>query len=209
MMLIVASNLTFARLGEPTKRFDEHFRKYSKRYFGPGFEWQLFKAQAMAESGLDTTALSGCGARGLMQLMPSTFDEIGTKNPDFVNIDDPRWNIAAGIYYDRKLWTSWGANTGSASDRFCFMFASYNAGKRTIMRAQDSAKSRTLDYTIWPSIETVAANVPKWRHEETLGYVDKIQKFYVSISLVKPAGFPGSSEKSGSSSNSNTHLDSP
>ncbi len=32
--------------------FDRHFSKYSKRYFGPAFDWRYFKAQAIAESRL-------------------------------------------------------------------------------------------------------------------------------------------------------------
>ena len=30
-------------------RYDQTFRKYSKRYFGVGYDWRVFKAQAMAE----------------------------------------------------------------------------------------------------------------------------------------------------------------
>src|SRR3954469_6866865 len=60
----------------PADRYDDTFRKYSKRFFGPGFDWQYFKAQAMAESNLQPNAKSRVGARGLMQLMPSTYKEI-------------------------------------------------------------------------------------------------------------------------------------
>ena len=47
-------------------RYDETFKKYSKRYFGVGYDWRVFKAQALAESGMDTAAVSWVGARGLM-----------------------------------------------------------------------------------------------------------------------------------------------
>src|SRR5262245_32193380 len=59
-------------------RYDETFRKYSKRYFGAAYDWRVFKAQGLAESNLDSTAHSGIGARGVMQLMPSTFREIAS-----------------------------------------------------------------------------------------------------------------------------------
>src|SRR5665213_4199966 len=59
-------------------RYDAYFKKYTKRYFGVGFDWQYFKAQGMAESELSATARSNVGARGVMQLMPSTFEEIQT-----------------------------------------------------------------------------------------------------------------------------------
>ncbi|HEX6053559.1 MAG TPA: transglycosylase SLT domain-containing protein, partial [Gemmatimonadaceae bacterium] len=53
-------------------RYDHVFRKYSKRYFGVGYDWRIFKAQALAESEMNPNARSWVGARGLMQLMPST-----------------------------------------------------------------------------------------------------------------------------------------
>ena len=81
-------------------RFDQYFRKYGKRYFGVGYDWRRFKAQAMAESNLDSTATSAVGARGLMQLMPSTFAAIQSARPEFANINDPEWNIAAGIMHE-------------------------------------------------------------------------------------------------------------
>jgi membrane-bound lytic murein transglycosylase MltF len=156
-----------------TDRFDDTFRKYSQRFFGPGFDWRIFKAQAMAESNISMTARSWVGARGIMQLMPATFREIHSKNPDMVSMDKPEWNIAAGIFYDRQLWNQWEVQAGEG-DRLRFMFGSYNAGRGTLLRAQRLALGMTLDPAIWPSIETVAPQVPRWRHTETLEYVVKI-----------------------------------
>jgi len=68
------------------------------------------------------TARSGAGARGIMQLMP----------------------------------------------------ASYNAGRLTLLRAQQVAKTQSLDPTLWPSIEAVATAVPRWRYDETLSYLGRI-----------------------------------
>jgi membrane-bound lytic murein transglycosylase F len=156
-----------------TSKYDRHFRKYTKRYFGPGFEWRWFKAQAIAESNLKEDVRSWVNAKGIMQLMPKTFQEIQKKNPSFVNIDDPRWNIAAGVYYDSQLYQKWRAPR-PLKDHMSFTFASYNAGFRTIVRAQDACKEAGLDENYWHSIKKVAPNVPKWRHTETLGYIDKI-----------------------------------
>jgi len=156
-----------------TERYDDTFRKYSKRFFGIGFDWRLFKAQALTESNLDSTAQSWVGARGIMQLMPATFREIQSTNPQFTSIDNIEWNIAAGIYYDRRLWRLWRDSVDSQDHRH-FMFASYNAGRVPILRAQGVARQRTLDPRLWLSIETVAPAVRGWRHRETLGYVRKI-----------------------------------
>jgi membrane-bound lytic murein transglycosylase MltF len=155
-----------------TDRYDDTFRKYSKRYFGPGYDWRLFKAQGMTESNLNPDATSWVGARGLMQLMPSTYAEIRSKNPEIGQIDDPEWNIAAGIYYNRQLWRQW---ADKAADREEFMFGSYNAGRSTIVRAQKIAVGKSLDERVWPSIQNVAPEVPGWRHRETLDYVQRIQ----------------------------------
>ena len=157
-----------------TDRYDDTFRKYSQRFFGPGYDWRVFKAQAMAESNIDMNAKSWVGARGIMQLMPSTFSEIRSKNPEMVAINKPEWNIAAGIYYDRELWKRWTDQQGEQSSQ-AFTMASYNAGRGTLLRAQDVARLKVLDPTIWINIETIAPNVPRWRHEETLAYVQRIE----------------------------------
>ena len=159
-----------------TERYDPTFRKYSKRFFGPGFDWRLFKAQGITESNLNPNASSWVGAKGIMQLMPSTFLEIQTRNPAWTAIDDLEWNIAAGIYYDRRLWLEWREDSVESEDHRHFMFASYNAGRIPILRAQDIARNRTLDPRAWSSIEMVAPEVRGWRHRETLNYVRRINE---------------------------------
>ncbi len=155
-------------------RYDDVFRKYAKRYFGPAFDWRVFKAQSMTESNLNPNAVSWVGARGIMQLMPSTFESVQSRNPDFKNIDDPEWNIAAGIYYNRQLWRQWGAGAAT-TDRPHFMFGSYNAGRSTILRAQKVALGKSLDEQLWLNIRNVAPDVPGWRHQETINYIQRIQ----------------------------------
>ncbi len=173
LLLLALAGTGSAQRAPGTSRYDPVFRKYSKRFFGAGFDWRIFKAQGMAESNLDSVASSWVGARGIMQLMPSTFLEIQTKNPEMTSIDDPEWNIAAGVRHDRSLWRLW-TDPDTENDRRNFMFASYNAGRTTILNAQATAQSRNLDHRLWPSIEAVAPEVPKWRYQETLGYVRKI-----------------------------------
>ncbi len=159
-----------------TDRHDDTFRKYSKRFFGVGFDWRIFKAQGMAESNLNLNAKSFVGAQGIMQLMPTTFQEIRSKNPEIKTINHPEWNIAAGVYYDRQLWTQWREDVDQF-DHNRFMLSSYNAGRGTLMRAQEVARTKTLDPKLWPSIRAVAPEVPRWRHQETLGYIERIEAF--------------------------------
>jgi soluble lytic murein transglycosylase-like protein len=162
-------------------RYDDTFRKYSKRFFGVGFDWQYFKAQGLAESGLEPTATSRVGAKGIMQLMPGTYALIKGKRAEFGAIDDPEWNIAAGIMHSRGLWNRWNDHS-SNDERLRFMWAAYNAGEGTILRAKNVARSEQLDDRTWGSIEAVAPKVQRWRYRETIPYVHKIEKNHEKLS---------------------------
>lgn len=165
-------------------RYDDQFRKYSKRFFGPAFDWRWFKAQGLTESGLDSSAKSRVGAEGVMQLMPTTLREVASKNPEMKQVNDAEWNVAAGIAYDRSLWRLWAQDS---VERYLpeFMFASYNAGRRTILTAQRTALDSRLDVRVWPSIEAVAPQVARWRYRETIDYVKRID---ANLNRLDPRG---------------------
>lgn len=170
-----AAGNAFERYNRVVK-YDSHFKKYSKRFFGVGFRWQFFKAQAVAESQLEPEARSAVGAAGIMQIMPRTFEEIRARNPYIRgNRLQPRWNIAAGIYYDRTLWKLWQAKR-PFMDRVRFMFGSYNAGKGNILRAQEIAELRGVNPNLWSSIQSSLPEVTGKRSRETIHYVDKIER---------------------------------
>ncbi len=155
-------------------KYDKYFSKYSKRYFGPAFNWIIFKSQAVAESRLKPDAKSHVGAYGVMQIMPRTFAEIKKRNPEIKGLrNQARWNIAAGIYYDRKLWKLWKADR-PFQDRVDFMLCSYNAGKGNILKAQKLAKKQGLNPNLWASIKQVLPQVTGRRSKETIGYIEKI-----------------------------------
>ena len=81
----------------------------------------LLVSIAYEESRMDPTALSGAGARGLLQLMPGTARELGLEG------DTPAVNVLAGARYLRQL-----------IDRFGdveLALAAYNAGPAVIERA--------------------------------------------------------------------------
>lgn len=129
----------------------------------------------MTESRLNPAALSPVGARGLMQLMPSTYGQIASRDTSLKDINDPEWNIAAGIKHNRSLWRQWRGQVVDG-DRLTFVFASYNAGAGTITRAQGVAETRAFDPTLWASVEAVAPEVQRWREDETLAYVRRIEE---------------------------------
>ncbi len=79
------------------------------------------KAMIMAESGGNPKATSKVGARGLMQLMPSTGAEVGV-----TNLENPRENIAGGSKYFRKLLSEF--------KNPILALAAYNAGPERVRR---------------------------------------------------------------------------
>lgn len=156
------------------KEYDAHFRKYSKRYFGIGFDWHYFKAQAIAESNLNPNAKSPVGAVGLMQLMPRTFEEVSGK-ADLIggSLGEPRWNIAAGIWYNKHQFDYWQKGR-SLEERLKFMYGSYNAGRVSLRKAQRQAINRGLNPRKWESMHEALPLVTGRRSHETLNYVEKI-----------------------------------
>ncbi len=125
-----------------TKKYDRHFKKNSKHYFGPGINWRLFKAQGIAESGLNPKAKSDAGALGIMQIMPDTYMDILKRKPNLGRIQQPRWNIAAAIYYDRQLYKTWLKKEIPADERMKFTFGSYNSGVGNILKARKKLRKQ-------------------------------------------------------------------
>jgi membrane-bound lytic murein transglycosylase F len=149
-----------------TDEYDALFRKYAKHYFGPGVDWHWFKAQGIAESGLRPKVKSKAGAVGIMQIMPGTYNEIKEKNPHFLDISEPRWNIAAAIYYDRQMYKRW-AKGVPGGERLRFAFASYNAGYGNVRKAFRRAKKKHDAVRQWAQVEPFAPR-------ETRRYVERI-----------------------------------
>lgn len=163
------------RLYNNVTRYDNYFSKYTKRNFGPAFNWHHFKAQAIAESRLKKNAKSHVGAIGLMQIMPATYEEI-IKRHRYIkgSSNSPKWNIAAGISYNRSIWNLFKADR-PFQDRLNFTFGAYNAGKGNIIKAQKHAKRSGINPDLWSSIEQTLPKVTGKHSKETLGYVTKIK----------------------------------
>ncbi len=62
----------------------------------PDLSWKLIKCQIRKESSFDPSAVSSCGAVGLMQLMPAKARDLGIAKEELFN---PEKNLEAGIKY--------------------------------------------------------------------------------------------------------------
>ena len=146
-----------------TAEYDGTFRKYSRRFFGPAFDWRWWKAQAIAESSLRFDAASHAGAQGLMQIMPATWEQIAEQAPlTLTDAYHPGQSIAAGIWYDAWLYARW-TDLPGRRQRLAFTLASYNGGRGRILRAQD----RCGGCAGWPAVSRHAP-------AETVRYVERI-----------------------------------
>jgi membrane-bound lytic murein transglycosylase F len=162
-------------------KFDDHFSKYSKRFFGIGFDWKYFKAQAIAESNLNPNAKSYVGAVGVMQLMPRTFEEVSRKSKVIEKLpEDPRWNIAAGIWYNKQQFDFWKKDR-ELEERLKFMYGSYNSGRYNLLKAQRQAIDKGLNPRKWDSMYQALPLITGKHSKETLNYVERVFKIKEAI----------------------------
>lgn len=163
-----------------TSRYDQHFQKYTRTYFGR-FSWRLFKAQAIQESGLNPDARSPVGALGLMQIMPETYKSIRRQVKLGPNPLRPGDNIHAGIFYDLQCFNEW-QERRSMKERIRLMLASYNSGLGNILAAQKWVRGKQqCDGVDWGCIRQGLPHVTGVHAQETIEYVDRVQLFYEQL----------------------------
>lgn len=101
----------------------ERFRALIEQAAGEeGVDPALVAAMIAQESGGDPEAVSHAGARGLMQLMPSTARMLGV-----ADVFDPGQNVSGGVRYISRLLERFGGDEELA-------LAAYNAGPGTVDR---------------------------------------------------------------------------
>ena len=108
------------------------------------------------------------GAVGVMQILPSTYREIKRSSPLMQSIKTPRWNIAAGIYYDRYMYRRWGESELDSNERLSFAFGSYNAGFGGVKKAYKKASKVHSKIETWDQVSSFSS-------KETRRYVKRIR----------------------------------
>ena len=126
--------------------YRETVERWSDEY---GVPPEIVFAVVKNESGFDTGAHSRVGAVGLMQLMPSTAEEIAQKLkfPQY-DLQDPETNIRFGTHYLAYLYRYTGGKWKNA-------VAAYNCGiGRVLGWLSDPAYSSEGELTVIPIDET-------------------------------------------------------
>lgn len=147
-----------SRLAAHPKRYSEYVEKYAAEY---EIDEDLIYAVIKTESDFDCEAVSGVGARGLMQIMEETFDWIKFRLDDDITVYDemfdPETNIRYGAYLVDYLLEKFGDRDTA--------IAAYHAGAGSVSvwleDKGNSADGKRLD------------NIPS---DTTSHYVNKINK---------------------------------
>ena len=166
--------------------YDHLFKQYADSI---GWDWRLLASMAYNESQFDSSLVSWAGARGIMQLMPSTAKHFSDEGWDMSN---NRENIAAATRYIASLNKSLRRKVEDKDERVKFILASYNSGLGHIFDAIALAEKYDRNPQVWFENTAEALklkNFPEYyndsvckcgyfRGKETLAYVEKVIELY-------------------------------
>ena len=165
-------------------RYDALFHRYSRDC---GWDWRLMAAQCYQESTFDPNAVSWAGAKGLMQIMPTTADHLHLRRDDMF---DPELNVAAASRLIIELTRAF-SDIHDRVEKQNFVLASYNAGQGHIRDAMRLAKRDGRNPRRWADVRQYVLRLsdPAYyrdtlvhcgymRGQETADYVDMIRKRY-------------------------------
>lgn len=155
-------------------RYRPLFSKYADEF---GLDWKLIAAVAFQESGFDPAAESAAGAVGLMQVLPSTAEEVGV-----TDLSTPDNQIAAGTRYLASLLKNFRAEDIEEFEAINLALAAYNAGPARLARLRTStADELNLNPNAWFfNVERAAARDVGL---ETVRYVANVNKYRLAYEL--------------------------
>jgi soluble lytic murein transglycosylase len=168
-----------ARIQGATFYYKPAFPSYSVGVSGKS--WSLTHGITRQESSFDRNAISGAGARGMMQLMPGTAREQAGKlgvgyDPSRLT-NDPSFNMLLGSAYFARLVDQFGGS-------YPLAVASYNAGPGNVRKwiaANGDPRQPGVDVIRW--IEDIPFT-------ETRGYVQRVLENSVVYDRLNPSPIP-------------------
>lgn len=182
----VPTVLTYDLKGGRISPYDHLFKKYAPQL---GWDWRLLASLGFVESRFDNNVTSWAGARGIMQVMPSTARAQGV---DPAALADPETSIRVAVKILQSLDRTFARYVPDAEARRPFVLAAYNAGGAHIIDAIAIAGKTGHNPQIW------AANVEQalllkaqpehyndpavrfgyFRGRQTVAHVDQVMTFY-------------------------------
>lgn len=154
-----------------------------------GHDWRLFKAMAKTESNFRPNAVSGCGALGLMQVMPATARDLGVVDSSLLL--NPTINIALGSLYF-SIQYKYLPEVRDHESRIKCALASYNGGRGYINKAIKLHLDREQRHVYtWDAVTkyladpqcTVGGRRPD--HKQITAYVGKVWTAYAAYSTAQ------------------------
>lgn len=167
--------------------YDPYFKKYAAEI---GWDWRLMAAQGFTESHFNPNAVSWAGARGIMQIMPSTARANGLS---MANITKPEPNILTAAKVIKAFDKAFADKVPDPEERKKFVIAAYNAGPAHIYDAINIARVTGKNPQVWDGNVAEALLMksnPKYyndrsickygyfRGKQTYAYVREVYKFY-------------------------------
>lgn len=172
--------------GQSVSNYDNLFKKYSEM---AGYDWKLLAAIAFCESRYNPSVESRFGAKGLMQVMPSTSTAVGV---DPAALGNPESNVKAASKILARLDKTLQSRVENPEERIKFVVASYNSGLGHVYDAMAIAEKIGMDPQKWTGSVSVSAlmksrpeyyNDPVVKHgyfrgRETVEFVDHVMSIY-------------------------------
>lgn len=143
-------------------------REYQYR-FGIPAPLPLAAAQMKQESDFNANAVSRTGAKGLLQFMPRTADDVGKQLGAPANPVDPTWAIRAGAYYLRQLYGQ--VDYPTSCDRFGAALSAYNGG----LGWHNRRRAKAADpQDFWGSVRKINPGITPGNQRENETYPERI-----------------------------------
>ena len=166
--------------------YDSIFRLYADSIC----DWKMLAAIAYVESKFDTTARSGRGAQGLMQIMPATYRHTLAKMgvPDTM-AQNVELDVMVAVRYIGELNDLF--SFINEKERINYILGSYNGGSNHIFDAMRIARKNGVNRYSWSSLTPVLVSLSNqevysdsvcrygfFDATETLNYVRRVNRKY-------------------------------